>query len=137
VDFDAVQTKEWACNFMTPMIGIYFVVKGHVLHDSVVLEQAEPYGEALQYGGHNDYHEDLRPQSPIERLFKSMPYDYFPRGRVVYFPIRNTFRVYFDRCLSEAEIQKVIEAFALSSVSIELERDEHYKCAQCNRHYLI
>jgi len=122
---------------MGPRVGIYFVVKGQILHDSAVLEQAEPYGEALQYGGHYDYHEALRPLSPIERLFKTIPYDYFPRGRVVYFPNRTTFRVYFDRCLSEAEIQKVIETFALNIENIELERDEHYQCAQCNRHYLI
>lgn len=87
---------------MGSRVGIYFVVKGQILHDSALLEQAESYGDALQHGGHNDYHEAIRPLSPIECLFKSMPYDYFPRGRVVYFPDRNTFRVYFDRCLSEA-----------------------------------
>lgn len=122
---------------MNPMVGIYFVVKGHILSESVELEHAEPYGEALQYGGHSDYHETLKPQTPIERLFKSMPYDYFPRGRVVYFPVRTTFRVYFDTCLSDAVIQKIFVVFALSSASIELESDEHYKCAQCNRNYLI
>lgn len=122
---------------MNPGVGIYFIVKGHILSDSVELEQAESYGEALQYGGHNDFHEALRPESPIERLFKSMPYDYFPRGRVVYFPNRTMFRVYFDSCLSEADIQKVIENFALGQQSVEIEKDEHYQCATCNRHYLI
>lgn len=122
---------------MNPRVGIYFVVKGHILSDSVELEQAEPYGEALQYGGHNDFHEGLRPQSPIERLFKSMPYDYFPRGRVVHFPNRTMFRVYLDSCLSNVDIQKVIEKFALEQQSVEIEKDEHYQCAKCNRHYLI
>ncbi len=121
---------------MNPMVGIYFVVKGQVLHDSVVLEQAEPYGEALQHSGHNDYHEALQPQSPIERLFKSMPYDYFPRGRVVYFPNRKVFRIYFDGCLSEDELLKVINVFALKHQNMERERDAHYQCAKCNRHYL-
>jgi hypothetical protein len=122
---------------MNPSVGIYFVVKGQLLLDSVELEHAEPYGEALQYGGHNDYHEAIRPESPAEKLFRHMPYDYFPRGRVVYFPIRNTFRVYYDKCLSKVDIQKVFKAFALDTVSTELEGDEHYKCAKCNRHYLI
>jgi len=121
---------------MSPKVGIYFVVKGHILNESVELEQAEPYGEALQYGGHNDFHEALCPKSPVEHLFKKMPYDYFPRGRVVSFPAHNTFRVYFDSCLSEAEIKNVIESFALGQQSVELERDEHYQCAKCNRHYL-
>lgn len=122
---------------MCPKVGIYFVVKGHVLNESVELEQAEPYGDALQSGGHNDFHEAMQPQSSVERLFKSMPYDYFPRGRVVYFPDRTTFRVYYDKCLSEVDIRKVIETFALGQQRIERERDEHYQCANCNRHYLI
>lgn len=121
---------------MSTRVGIYFLVKGHILSESAALEHAEPYGDALQYGGHNDFHEDLRPQSPIEQLFKSMPYDYFPRGRVVYFQNRNIFRVYFDKCLSETDIQNVIGAFALDQQNIEIERDEHYQCAKCNRHYL-
>jgi hypothetical protein len=122
---------------MKPRVGIYFVVKGQVLHDSVVLEHAEPYGEALQYGGHYDFHEVFRSQLPIERLFKSMPYDYFPRGRVVHFPNRTMFRVYLDSCLSDADIQKVIWTFELGQQTVELEMDEHYQCAKCNRHYLI
>ena len=121
---------------MNPMVGVYFVVGGHILHDSVLLDNAEPYGEALQYGGHNVYHEAMQPQSPLERLFKSMPYDYFPRGRVVYFPNRNIFRVYFDGCLSETDLLRVAEVFALGHQSLERERDEHYQCAKCNRHYL-
>lgn len=111
---------------MNSSVGIYFVVKGHVLYDSVTPDQAESYGDALQHGGHSDFHESLKAQSPIERLFKAMPYDYFPRGRVVYFPNRNIFRVYFDGCLNESDIQKIIENFALRQQKIECERDEHY-----------
>lgn len=122
---------------MNPLVGIYFVVKGHVLHDSVGLEQAETYGDALQYGGHNDFHEALRPQSPIERLFKSKPYDFFPRGRVVYFQQTGKYRLYVDKCLDENEVQHVMEVFGLAGLDIELGPDEHYKCAGCNRHYLI
>lgn len=122
---------------MNPLVGIYFVVKDHVLHDSVALENAETYGDALQHGGHNDFHEALSPQSPIERLFKTRPYDYFPRGRVVYFQQTGRFRLYVDKCLDEETIQKVIETFCLADLDIETEPDEHYKCAGCNRNYLI
>lgn len=122
---------------MPPLVGIYFVIKGHVLHDSATLENAEAYGDALQHGGHDDFHVALSPQSPIERLFKSMPYDYFSRGRVVYFRQTDAFRLYFDGCLTEATIQQVIEIFGLTGMEIELLPDEHYKCAGCNRHYLV
>jgi len=122
---------------MNPLVGIYFVVKDQILHDSVTLENAEAYGDALQHGGHNDFHEDLAPQSPIERLFKTRPYDFYPRGRVVYFQQTGKFRLYVDKCLDEETIQKVIETFCLADLDIETEPDEHYKCAGCNRNYLI
>jgi len=122
---------------MPPLVGIYFVVKGNILHDSVDLAQAEPYGDALQHGGHNDFHEALRPQSPIERLFKSKPYDYFPRGRVVYFQQTKKFRIYLDKCLDEATIEQIVNVFSLTSQDIEKEHDQHYKCAGCNRNYHI
>jgi hypothetical protein len=121
---------------MNPLVGIYFVVKGNVLHDSVGLEEAEAYGDALQHGGHDDFHEALSPMSPIERLFKSKPYDFFPRGRVVYFQQTGKFRLYVDKCLDEYAIQQVMKVFGLEGLEIEREPDEHYKCAGCNRHYL-
>lgn len=122
---------------MNPLTGIYFVVKGHILHDSIGLEQAELYGDALQHGGHNDFHEALYPQSPIERLFKSRPYDFFPRGRVVYFQQTGKFRLYVDKCFDEDTIHKIVKVFCLEGLDIEVEPDEHYKCAGCNRHYFI
>jgi len=119
-----------------PLVGIYFVVRGEVLIDAVELEDAEPYGDALQSGGHNDFHESLRPRTPIERLFKSRSYDYFPRGRIVYFPASSRFRLYFDRCLSKESIQEVIRLFCIENKYVELCPDEHYQCAVCNRHYV-
>jgi hypothetical protein len=98
---------------MNPLVGIYFVIKSQVLHDAIGLEHAVAYGDALQHGGHNDFHEALSPQSPIERLFKSLPYDFFPRGRIVYFQKTGKFRLYVDKCLSDAATQQVIEVFGL------------------------
>lgn len=88
-------------------VGIYWFVMGVVIGDAVLLEEAEPYGEALQHGGHYDYWCRLRPRTKEERTLKSRPYDYWPRGRVVFFPLR-----------------------------IEIEEDEHYRCAGCNPGYL-
>lgn len=119
-----------------PLVGIYFVVRGEILIDAVELEKAEPYDDALQFGGHNDFHESLRPGSQTERLFKARPYDYFPRGRVVYFSTTKKFRMYFDRCLSKESLQEVIRQFGIEREDLELCPDEHYQCAGCNRRYL-
>ena len=132
---DALQGSEQVLG-RGPLVGIYFVVRGEILIDAVELEKAEPYGDALQFGGHNDYHESLRPSSQLERLFKARPYDYFPRGRVVYFDTTKKFRLYFDRCLSKESIREVIRQFGIEREDLELCPDEHYQCAGCNRHYL-
>jgi hypothetical protein len=63
--------------------------------------------------------------------------DFFPRGRVVYFQQTGKYRLYVDKCLDENEVQHVMKVFGLAGLDIELEPDEHYKCAGCNRHYLI
>ena len=44
-------------------VGIYWFVMGVVIGDAVLLEEAEPYGEALQNGGHSDYWCRLRPRT--------------------------------------------------------------------------
>ena len=89
----------------SPQVGIYFVVQGEVICDTVSVEQGEPYGEAIEHGGHNDFHEMLLPSCAIERIFKMKPYDFFPRGRVVFFPLLNVFRLYADRCLGPEILQ--------------------------------
>lgn len=122
---------------MSPRVGIYFVVQGEVICDTVLVGQGEPYGEAIEYGGHNDFHEQLTPATPKERIFKIRPYDYFPRGRVVYFPTLNTFRLYADRCLGSDVLRQIAELFHLAGQIVQQEGDEHYQCAQCNPNYLL
>lgn len=51
-------------------VGIFFLVNEHLISDSVALEQGEPYGDALGFGGHYDYWQALIPKNPAEQLFK-------------------------------------------------------------------
>lgn len=115
-------------------IGIFFMVQGHLLIDAAPLEQGELYGDAINFSGHFEYWETLQPTSAIELLFKNHAYDYFPRGRVVYFNKTNSFKLYADRCITKAEIEKIAAAFQLSTY--QLARDEHYQCVICNPDYL-
>jgi hypothetical protein len=117
-------------------VGIFFKVSNDFLIDSVALEAAEPYGEAIQYGGHYDFHEYLHPAQPAERRFKSHAYDFYPRGRVVFFPSRNVCRVYVDPCLTKDDINRVIVLFRLEGQTVEIAGDEHYRCSICNKSYL-
>ncbi len=117
-------------------VGIFFKVADGFLVDAVPLEAGEPYGDAVQHGGHYDFHELLRPALPMELLFKAHDYDYCPRGRVVYFPKRRGFTLYADPCLTAGETKRVIDLFGLGGQSVELAQDEHYRCSRCNRSYL-
>lgn len=117
-------------------VGIFFKMDVDILIDSVNVDAGEPYGEAIQFGGHYEFWEKLRPANLCERRFKAHAYDYYPRGRVVYFPRRNIYILYSDRCLTAEDIRTVVQAFALENQSFEVAGDAHYRCARCNPHFL-
>jgi len=116
-------------------VGIFWCVGESVIGEAVELADAEPYGDALQYGGHYDFWSALKPQTPAERQFKSHAYDYYPRGRVVYFQSQHQFRLYVDGCMDHENRMAVVDYFCLSVVKIDIERDAHYRCSRCNRFY--
>lgn len=121
---------------VTPKVGIFFKIDNVYLVDAVPLAEGEPYGAAIQYGGHYDFHESYEPSTPNGRRFKAHDYDYYPRGRVVYFPQNNTYILYTDPCLTSEDLRKIIILLDLNGQSVEFVEDEHYRCAHCNKCYL-
>ena len=117
-----------------PKVGIFFFINGAFLFDSVPLDQGELYGDTIGFSGHYDFWELMIPQNTTERLFKSHDYDYFPRGRVVYFQKIKRFKLYADSCMKQADIEEVVATFELPTY--QLARDEHYQCASCNQNYV-
>jgi hypothetical protein len=80
-------------------VGIFWCVDGVIIGVAVPQEEARPYGEALQYGGHYEFWEKLISRILQERTFKSHAYVFYPRGRMVLFPKRLTVRLDVDRCM--------------------------------------
>ncbi|QOX77405.1 hypothetical protein FY034_00085 [Trichlorobacter lovleyi] len=117
-------------------VGMFWCIEGKVVGEAVILSEAEPYGDALQHGGHYDFWDELKPETDVERRLKSHAYDYYPRGRVVYFKSRQHFRLYVDGCLNTGNREAIVAFFGLEGVQLENERDEHYQCARCNKGYL-
>jgi hypothetical protein len=117
-------------------VGIFFKVENEFLTDAVPVSAGEPYGEAIQHGGHYEFHELLVPATPLERRFKARDYDFYPRGRVVFFLATNSFRLYIDPCLAQDDITRLIELFELTDSQVETAADEHYRCARCNKNYI-
>jgi len=120
----------------TAKVGIFFKVGNDFLIDAVLLADGEPYGDAIGYSGHYDFHESLEPSTPHERRFKAHDYDYYPRGRVVCFPKKNSFNLYTDPCLTPDDINRIMNLFALDGQTVEVAGDEHYRCSTCNKFYL-
>ena len=129
-------TNERLANTL-PRVGIFFFVGKEILMDAVPAAEGEPYGDAIQHGGHYEFWESLAPKTLAERKFKARPYDAYPRGRVIYFPKKKKYRIFHDLCLKlNVELIIVAEKFKLADVDRELENDEHYKCSRCNPHFL-
>lgn len=123
-------------NKLYTKVGIFWRVDSIIVSDTVSLKQGESYGGAVQHGGHYDFHESLEPANPHEYRLKAHDYDYYPRGRVVFFTIKNCFALYADPCLSVEDIQKVTSLFGLEKQTVEIRGDDHYRCASCNAAYL-
>lgn len=116
-------------------VGMFWCIEGTVVGEAVLLSEAEPYGDALQHGGHYDFWDELKPKTEMERRFKSHAYDYYPRGRVVYFQSKQQFRLYVDGCLSADDMEAIVDFFGLAGTPLEIEGDGHYQCAGCNKLY--
>jgi len=117
-------------------VGIYWSVNDVIVGNAVYLHEADEYGDAIQYGGHYEFWEKLKPSNDAELKLKAHAYDYYPRGRMVCFPQRNKVRLYVDRCMDNDVINEALDFFEHQEYRIEIENDEHYQCAECNRHYL-
>ena len=121
---------------MHTKVGIFWLVDDVIIGDAVSQEEAEPYGDALQHGGHYEFWEGLVPGTVQERRFKSHAYDYYPRGRMVLFPLQRMVRLYVDGCLGNRAIKDALAYFGSVGYSVEIEQDWHYRCAACNPCFL-
>lgn len=120
-------------------VGIFFKIGDDWLVDSTQVASGEAYGDAVQHGGHYEYWESATPGSGTLRRFTTHDYDYFPRGRVVFFPRGGVFRVYVDNCLTQSDRDHVLALFGLENRPIEFENNTdgiHYVCSRCSSGYL-
>jgi hypothetical protein len=112
-------------------VGLFFYVNNKLLTDLVDVGQAEFYGDC-KIGESSHY------QVWDDDYFKiyQKPYDYYPRGRVVYKYKENKFIVYADKCIEEKGIMDIIKTFEIEDENIKIDRtDNHYVCRRCNKDY--
>lgn len=114
-----------------PKIGpaLFFCVQGRVLFHGCTLDEAESYGDFMNY----PYSHDEIWRRSYKRLF-NVDFDYFPRGRVVYRKTDDTYIIYYDSCMEEY-IKKVSDRYEGNKIAFGY--DEHYKCHTCNEEYVL
>jgi hypothetical protein len=132
------EDESWELVFMpsreipNQQVGIYWFIDNEVIKDAVPYKKGEPDGEMIQHGNHYEFWQALQPTTEGERKLKSRAYDAYPRGKIVFFPERKTFRLYRDSCLDSDDEVIVLEYFEIEDFDIEFGDDEQYYCAGCN-----
>jgi len=119
-------------------VGIFWFIDNEVIKVAVPYKEGIPDDDVIQYGNHRDFWHTLQPVTKSERQLKACAYNTYPRGRIIFFPLRKVFRVYSDICIDTDHYKmiKVLESFELEDFDIEFEYDENYYCAGCNPHFI-
>ena len=123
----------------TPHVGIFWRIQTStiapmLLVDSVPIEQADAFGDFLNYGGHYEFWADMARLSALELRKRNLPdvvrwseYEEWPRGRVVYHVPPARFILYADRKLQTAEmVKQIVARFGLPAERVDVRGDEHY-----------
>lgn len=114
------------------MVGIFWLVGGHLILDASPLSEAEPYGDCLTHrNSHIDYWSD---QERLGAIPNDVEYEENPRGRVTYNSKAEKFHLLADRCIlnEPATVAKIMKAMHLP-VNTIVDADPHYKCPGCNK----
>lgn len=114
-----------------PNVGLFFYVNGKLMKDLIDIEHADLYGDCKI--GKSSHYEIW--DEKYYKIYKK-PYDYFPRGRVVYKFKENKYILFADKCIEEKGIKEIIDIFGIETENIEIDKtDSHYVCKKCNKYY--
>jgi hypothetical protein len=116
-------------------IGIFFVVDGVLISDSLPVAKGQRYGDHIEHGAHYDYWLNLVPTTSAETAFKSHAYDYYPRGRAVYDAKHHQVKLYVDHCIDAAALATIRSSLELPG-DTRISHDEHYQCHHCNQMFM-
>ena len=125
----------------TPQVAIFWLVQAtegeeRLLAAGCPLDQAEPYGNCLNYGpGHYEtwahWRRDRTVEPALRALVRSYEYEDLPRGRIVLDRARDLFIIYADRkLLTPATIARLETQFQLPKERTEIHSDLHYKSTE-------
>jgi len=113
-----------------PRLGIFWLVKGSLLLDSVPVSECEKYGDHLNYPrGHNRVWEDWQ---QIGKVPVESEYEEYARGRVMCDTEAKQFSLFADKCiLKRKDLIAAIKKELRLPKQTSLGADPHYRCFKC------
>jgi len=116
------------------LVGPFFYIQGKIYLDGYEIEKANQNlaGKFDGPGNHKRLYSHIKPQLKFTAALH--PYEYWPRGRVVFNQVDNIFEISLDECIKDKQsVQtKIIKAFHLEGATIQWGLDGHYLCHRCN-----
>jgi len=107
---------------------LFFFLKNKMLLHTCALDEAQKYGDFLNYPYSHD-----RVWMKLYRKRYNVDFDYYPRGRIIYNISMDRYTLFYDGCI-EDEAKRLANAYV--GAEIVLTRDEHYQCHKCNNEYV-
>lgn len=122
-----------------PMVGPFFYINRKVYADAYEIEKAAQNlaGKYDGPGSHRRlYYLDIRAKLTVNAALH--PYEYWPRGRVVYDKPSDTYEISLDACIKDKESikAKIVKAFHLEGKTVSWGLDGHYLCHRCNPDFI-
>lgn len=120
-----------------PEVGIFFIVGDELFRNSTPLSEAERSGDdtRIHPGNHRDFWEEMRRENS---LLSNVPYDFYPRGRVLFNEKEGRFWVYLDQTTRKDRgmIVNILSEFHLPQDKTKIRCDPQYMRLVCNPHYV-
>ena len=117
-----------------PEVGIFYKINGKIYGIGEAYTDVTPVYNVCDIDDlHIDYFEDLK-YLPELGLTDKDQYDWYPRGRVIYYTNEDKFKVRFDQCLNDIDDKYAIaNEFKLPFAKIEwIVASDEYFCPDCN-----
>jgi hypothetical protein len=121
---------------LTPSVGIFWRVDGHLVADYSAVNDAEQYADCVMHATcHYDRWQQLQALGGKALMATVFPksilfteYDEWPRGRVVYEIPVNRYILYADRHLQRPDIVAALKnIFGIATADVVVKSDLHYR----------
>ena len=128
---DEVVQREVLSESQEPCVGVFWVMNGEILSDMTPTSLSTRQGN---YEVHDRNHFGIwKVLQNYDADLKKLPYDYYPRGRVVCDATDFSYHILLDGCIPENMYQKLKNHFNQHrQKKVVFHTDEpHYTCKDC------